>query len=413
MMNASMMFTRSVTGLASTILMALYASSLQGHPELSIDELVTWTASNDDYIRKSMDTLQSMGLVSLRVGERNAKYYRLADSMQQFLPGFVPVLPAQSNSSFLKSETGAKVIDVSAESVLVEPESTEKKGENTSSFLKSEGQNGFNQLIDDDDQLNLFNNNSSSSSIMNPKIKFLQPANESKKEHVVETRETVIFDQLASFPTLEKLFESMELLFGDRLDVKMFAPDLAPQLALAWICKAYFDAQRNPAFKNPVGLIRKRLAAKEQRKISRLEEMPDEFLEAIGLWEGRCAICSEGFRTRQALHDHMADGHCDDENQADAGESVDLGEVGFDIFPAWEQVLRELSQEMAPSSFETWVRDTRPIDWRPETGRLVIGARNAYACDWLKNRMGTTIQGYLSKISDRTLITCEFRAVTQ
>lgn len=407
MMNASMMFTRSVTGLASTILMALYASSLQGHPELSIDELVTWTASNDDYIRKSMDTLQSMGLVSLRVGERNAKYYRLADSMQQFLPGFVPVLPAQSsvNSSFLKSETGAKVID---ESVLVEPENAEKNGENTSSFLKSEGQNGFNQLIDDDDQLNLFNNNSSSSSIMNPKIKFLQPA----KEHVLETRETVIFDQLASFPTLEKLFESMELLFGDRLDVKMFAPDLAPQLALAWICKAYFDAQRNPAFKNPVGLIRKRLAAKEQRKISRLEEMPDDFLEAIGLWEGRCAICSEGFRTRQALHDHLADGHCeDDEHQADAGESVDLGEVGFDIFPAWEQVLRELSQEMPRASYESWVRDTRPLGWQDEIGRLVIGTRNAYACDWLQKRM-SVIQGHLSKISDRKLI-CEFRAVTQ
>lgn len=52
---------------------------------------------------------------------------------------------------------------------------------------------------------------------------------------------------------------------------------------------------------------------------------------------------------------------------------------------AWQAVLGQLQMEMPRSSFETWVRDTAVL--RLENGILTIGVRNAYARDWLENRL--------------------------
>ena len=60
---------------------------------------------------------------------------------------------------------------------------------------------------------------------------------------------------------------------------------------------------------------------------------------------------------------------------------------------AWQSVLGQLQMEMPRASFDTWVRDTRPISH--QDGSLTIGVRNAYARDWLENRLATTVNRLL------------------
>jgi chromosomal replication initiator protein len=49
--------------------------------------------------------------------------------------------------------------------------------------------------------------------------------------------------------------------------------------------------------------------------------------------------------------------------------------------------------DMPRASFDTWVRDTRPISY--EGGILTIAVRNAYARDWLESRLESTVSRLL------------------
>jgi chromosomal replication initiator protein len=60
---------------------------------------------------------------------------------------------------------------------------------------------------------------------------------------------------------------------------------------------------------------------------------------------------------------------------------------------AWQSVLGQLQIEMPRASFDTWVRDTRPLSYH--NGTLTIGVRNAYARDWLENRLASTVSRLL------------------
>ena len=60
---------------------------------------------------------------------------------------------------------------------------------------------------------------------------------------------------------------------------------------------------------------------------------------------------------------------------------------------AWQAVLGQLQMEMPKASFDTWVRDTRPLNY--DEGVLTIGVRNAYACDWLDSRLSSTVNRML------------------
>lgn len=63
---------------------------------------------------------------------------------------------------------------------------------------------------------------------------------------------------------------------------------------------------------------------------------------------------------------------------------------------AWQSVLGQLQMEMPRASFDTWVRDTRPVSF--QNGMLTIGVRNAYARDWLENRLAGTVNRLLGGI---------------
>ena len=60
---------------------------------------------------------------------------------------------------------------------------------------------------------------------------------------------------------------------------------------------------------------------------------------------------------------------------------------------AWQSVLGQLQMEMPKASYNTWVRDTHPLQY--ENGALTIGVPNAYARDWLESRLASTVDRLL------------------
>jgi chromosomal replication initiator protein len=68
---------------------------------------------------------------------------------------------------------------------------------------------------------------------------------------------------------------------------------------------------------------------------------------------------------------------------------------------AWQSVLGQLQMEMPRASFDTWVRDTKPVSY--QDGMLTVGVRNAYARDWLENRLANTVNRLLLGITSSTV----------
>ena len=68
---------------------------------------------------------------------------------------------------------------------------------------------------------------------------------------------------------------------------------------------------------------------------------------------------------------------------------------------AWQSVLGQLQMEMPRASFDTWVRDTKPVSYNE--GTLTIGVRNAYARDWLESRLASTVNRLLVGILNSTV----------
>ena len=70
----------------------------------------------------------------------------------------------------------------------------------------------------------------------------------------------------------------------------------------------------------------------------------------------------------------------------------------MNVEQAWQSVLGQLQMEMPRASFDTWVRDTRPVKY--ENGLMTITVRNAYARDWLESRLASTVNRLLIGIMD-------------
>jgi chromosomal replication initiator protein len=68
---------------------------------------------------------------------------------------------------------------------------------------------------------------------------------------------------------------------------------------------------------------------------------------------------------------------------------------------AWQAALGELQLQLTKPTFDTWVKNTYVISW--EDGTFLIGVQNAYAKDWLENRLLTTIKRTLSGILNQTV----------
>ncbi len=70
----------------------------------------------------------------------------------------------------------------------------------------------------------------------------------------------------------------------------------------------------------------------------------------------------------------------------------------MNVEQAWQSVLGQLQMEMPRASYDTWVRDTRPV--RYDDGLMTISVRNAYARDWLESRLASTVSRLLISIMD-------------
>jgi chromosomal replication initiator protein len=67
----------------------------------------------------------------------------------------------------------------------------------------------------------------------------------------------------------------------------------------------------------------------------------------------------------------------------------------------WQAALGQLQMEIPKSTFDTWVRGTSLLTH--EDGSYVVGVNNAYAKDWLENRLSGAVRRTLTGIVGRTV----------
>jgi chromosomal replication initiator protein len=67
----------------------------------------------------------------------------------------------------------------------------------------------------------------------------------------------------------------------------------------------------------------------------------------------------------------------------------------------WQAALGQLQMELPRGAFDTWVRDAEFLTYEDST--FVIGVRNAYARDWLEDRLLATAKRVLTGILGRTV----------
>lgn len=78
----------------------------------------------------------------------------------------------------------------------------------------------------------------------------------------------------------------------------------------------------------------------------------------------------------------------------------------------WTATLNELQLQMSKATFDTWVKPTFPIGFRVEGDELVIGVRNAYAKQWLDNRLYGMVERTLVHVLGRSIKTITFALKT-
>ena len=67
----------------------------------------------------------------------------------------------------------------------------------------------------------------------------------------------------------------------------------------------------------------------------------------------------------------------------------------------WQAARGQLQMEMPRAAYDTWVRDAEFLTY--EDGTFVIGVKNAYARDWLQDRLLSTVKRILTGIMGRTV----------
>jgi chromosomal replication initiator protein len=71
----------------------------------------------------------------------------------------------------------------------------------------------------------------------------------------------------------------------------------------------------------------------------------------------------------------------------------------MDSINAWQVALGQLQMELPKSSYETWVKHAELVSYDRDT--FTVGVQNAYARDWLENRVTGTVSKVLSGMMQR------------
>jgi chromosomal replication initiator protein len=61
---------------------------------------------------------------------------------------------------------------------------------------------------------------------------------------------------------------------------------------------------------------------------------------------------------------------------------------------AWQSTLGQIRMDMSKASYDTWVRDTELVNYQDQI--FTVGVQNAYARDWLDDRLSSTVKRMLS-----------------
>ncbi len=69
----------------------------------------------------------------------------------------------------------------------------------------------------------------------------------------------------------------------------------------------------------------------------------------------------------------------------------------------WKAVLGELELQLSRPVFDTWLRPTRAIGVEEEGSRLIVGAHNGYAVEWLSGRLYRRIEETVTRIAGRRM----------
>lgn len=184
-----------------------------------------------------------------------------------------------------------------------------------------------------------------------------------------------------------QIVQATHLLFGESVAAFGLDLDWNKEWALRWVAKAYRDRNR---LHNPLGMIYQRIKNRivptdDLMRRDPTDGLPDEYLDAVGYFTARCGVCRAEFTSLSEYESHVKG--CQPKVEEEAVFVICQDEtVGEPERSLWQDVLVNLEGEMPRASFETWVRDTVPVHY--EAGVLQVGARNAYARDWLDSRMG-------------------------
>ncbi len=79
--------------------------------------------------------------------------------------------------------------------------------------------------------------------------------------------------------------------------------------------------------------------------------------------------------------------------------------MGTHLGEIWEQTLTQMEEHLLRPSFETWLKNTRPVAFYGDT--MVIAVPNQFARSWVEDKYGPMLQNTLSAITDQA-ITLEF-----
>jgi len=220
-----------------------------------------------------------------------------------------------------------------------------------------------------------------------------------------------------SFITTRDILDATEAIedFGD-LATGLPVDAIKPELALAWIAKAYDDRTR--LHRPPAALVYVRLHDIEQPRPHQkyfkdpARYLPDAYIERLKLKEYDCKSCvDQKFATHAALEEHIRQAHSvilEEQPILPINSSLHSEDPGR---KAWESVKIQLQSEMPRASFETWVRDTQALQLDEDV--LTIGARNAYCRDWLDSRLISTVEGLLSGILNKKIKVCFIVAISE
>jgi len=94
------------------------------------------------------------------------------------------------------------------------------------------------------------------------------------------------------------------------------------------------------------------------------------------------------------------DVECGAEPDWEATPRVDP-DTPVDATAIWQAAQSELALTMPRETYNTWLRDTRILGY--EDGEFIIGIPNAYARDWLENRLRPKIKRVLTELAGRSV----------